>query len=112
MPIFSMKPFHSVLQTVMLLLQICATCFAQAAPAADLIITHANIWTVDPGKPSAQALAVLGDRIVAVGTEEEVSAWRGRQTRVIDAGGKLVVPGFHDAHVHVVGGGSHLDGVQ
>ena len=107
-----MKPFHSVLQTVMLLLQICATCFAQAAPAADLIITHANIWTVDPGKPSAQALAVLGDRIVAVGTEEEVSAWRGRQTRVIDAGGKLVLPGFNDSHVHFVSGGEQLDSVQ
>ena len=50
---------------------------AQSPPAADFIITHANIWTVDPAKPSAQAVAILRDRIVAVGTDAEVSAWRG-----------------------------------
>jgi predicted amidohydrolase YtcJ len=85
---------------------------AQSKPSADLIITHANIWTVDPSHPRAQAVAVLGDRIVAVGDETEVSAWRGRETRVIDAGGKLVLPGFNDAHVHFVSGGAQLDSVQ
>jgi predicted amidohydrolase YtcJ len=94
------------------LLLACAAGEAQTAPAADLIVTHANIWTVDSSKPTAQALAVIGERIVAVGTEEEVSAWRGRQTRVIDAGGKLLLPGFNDAHVHFVSGGAQLDNVQ
>jgi predicted amidohydrolase YtcJ len=107
-----MKPRQPAVRTAVLFLLVCATSLAQTAPAADLIITHANIWTVDPGRPSAQALAVLGERIVAVGTEEEVSAWRGRQTRVIDAGGKLVLPGFNDAHVHFVSGGAQLDSVQ
>jgi predicted amidohydrolase YtcJ len=86
--------------------------FAQSQPAADLIITHANIWTVDPSHPKAQAVAVLRDRIVAVGSDAEVAAWRGPQTKMIDAGGKLILPGFNDAHVHFVSGGSQLDRVQ
>ena len=98
--------------TLLLILTACPAAWTQSQAAADLIITHANIWTVDPARPSAQALAVLGERVVAVGTEEEVSAWRGRQTRVIDAGGKLVLPGFNDAHVHFVSGGAQLDSVQ
>jgi predicted amidohydrolase YtcJ len=85
---------------------------AQSKPAADLIITHGKIWTVDPARPTAQSVAVLGDRIVAVGSDAEVAAWRGPQTRVIDAGGKLVLPGFNDAHVHFVSGGAQLDNVQ
>jgi predicted amidohydrolase YtcJ len=85
---------------------------AQNKPAADLIITHANIWTVDPSHPRAQAVAVLGGRIVAVGTDADVQAWRGPQTRVIDVDGKLLLPGFNDAHVHFVSGGAQLDRVQ
>src|SRR5207253_8460368 len=85
---------------------------AQSPPAADLIITHANIWTVDPAKPSAQAVAILRDRILAVGTDAEVSAWRGPKTQMLDARGKLLLPGFNDAHVHFVSGGSQLDSVQ
>ncbi len=81
-------------------------------PAADLIITDAKIWTVDPTLPTAQAVAVLGERIVAVGSASEVAAWRGAQTHVIDAGGKLLLPGFNDAHVHFVSGGTQLDAVE
>jgi predicted amidohydrolase YtcJ len=85
---------------------------AQPKPAADLIITNAKVWTVDKAHPTAQAVAVLGDRIVAVGTNPEVEAWHGPATRVIDAGGKLLLPGFNDAHVHFVSGGLQLDAVQ
>jgi predicted amidohydrolase YtcJ len=85
---------------------------APAAPAADLIIRNARIWTVDPAHPEAQAVAVLGDRIAAVGSAGEVGAWRGSHTRVIDAAGKRLVPGFNDAHVHFVDGGSQIDYVQ
>jgi predicted amidohydrolase YtcJ len=85
---------------------------AQTKPAADLIITHAKVWTVDKTHPEAQAVAVLGDRIVSVGTDDEVSAWRGPQTKTIDAGGKLLLPGFNDSHVHFVTGGAQLDNVQ
>jgi predicted amidohydrolase YtcJ len=81
-------------------------------PAADLIITNAKVWTVDKSLPTAQAVAVLADRIVAVGSAADIEAWRGSRTKVIDAHGKLLVPGFNDAHVHFVSGGMQLDNVQ
>ena len=84
----------------------------QSKPAADLIITNAKIWTVDKALPSAQAVAVLGERIVAVGSNAEVEEWRGPSTRVIDAQSKLLLPGFNDAHVHFVSGGRQLDSIQ
>jgi predicted amidohydrolase YtcJ len=85
---------------------------AQSKPAADLIITHAKVWSVDKAHPSAQAVAVLGDRIVAVGSAADVDAWRGPHTQVLNAGGKLLLPGFNDAHVHFVMGGEQLESVQ
>lgn len=85
---------------------------AQSKPAAELIITNAKIWTVDKSLPTAQAVAVIGERIVAVGSNAEIDAWRGPATRVIDAGGKLLLPGFNDAHVHFVSGGEQLDNIQ
>ncbi len=86
--------------------------FAQAKPAADVIITNAKIWTVDKAHPQAEAVAVLGDRIIAVGTSAEIDTWHGPQTKVFDARGKLLLPGFDDAHVHFVDGGDHLSQVQ
>jgi len=86
--------------------------YAQTRPAADLIITNAKIWTVDKAHPTAQAVAVLGERIVAVGSNAEVDAWRGPNTRVIDAGGHLLLPGFNDSHVHFVSGGLQLASLQ
>ena len=88
------------------------TACAQSKPAADLIITNAQIWTVDSKLPRAQAVAILGDRIVSVGSEAEIQSWRGAATQVIDAEGKLVLPGFNDAHVHFVSGGQQLDAVD
>ena len=85
---------------------------AQSKPVADLIITNAKIWTVDKAHPTAQAVAVLGDRIIAVGSNADVDVLRGHDTKVINAGGKLVLPGFNDAHVHFVGGGLQLESVQ
>jgi predicted amidohydrolase YtcJ len=91
----------------------CAMCvFAQTKPAADLIIQNARIWTVDPSRPEADAVAILGDRIVAVGSSQQVDAWRGPHTRVVAAAGKRLLPGFNDAHVHFMEGGSQLDNVQ
>jgi predicted amidohydrolase YtcJ len=83
-----------------------------AAPAADLIIEHARIWTVNPSQPEAQALAVWHGRIVAVGSDAQVSAWRGANTQVTDAKGKRLLPGFNDAHVHFSDGGASLHAVQ
>ena len=84
----------------------------QSRPAADLIITNAKVYTVDKQQPRAEAVAVLGERIVAVGAASVIDAWRGPGTRVIDAGGKLVLPGFDDAHVHFMDSGLGLASVQ
>ena len=81
-------------------------------PAADLIIHHAHIWTVDSSLPEAEAVAILGDRIVAVGSNQAVDSWRGPNTRVVDAEGKRLLPGFNDAHVHFVDGGAQLDNIE
>jgi predicted amidohydrolase YtcJ len=80
--------------------------------AADLVVTHANVWTGETSRPSAAAIAVIGDRIVDVGSVEEIERWRGASTAVVDAGGRRVVPGFNDAHVHFVSGGTQLDSVD
>jgi predicted amidohydrolase YtcJ len=85
---------------------------AQMKPAADLIVVHAKVWTVDQGRPRAEAVAVIGERIVAVGSDAEIESWRGPKTQVIDAGRKLLLPGFNDAHVHFISGGMQLDAVQ
>jgi predicted amidohydrolase YtcJ len=84
----------------------------QAKPAATLIVTNARIYTVDKRQPWAEAVAALGDRIVAVGSRAEIDSWHGPETKVIDAGGKLVLPGFNDAHVHFIDGGAQLDQVD
>src|SRR5882762_3543380 len=83
-----------------------------ATPSADLIVTHAKIYTGDPAHPEAEAVAILGDRVVATGSHDDVAAWRGPATRVIDAAGRRVVPGFNDAHVHFISGGMDLDNVD
>lgn len=72
------------------------------SPAADLILINANIRTMDKANPHAEAIAVADGRIIAVGTTKTIQGFAGKETRVIDAGGKLVLPGFNDAHVHMM----------
>ncbi len=74
--------------------------YAQAADQADLILRHGKIVTVDRGFSIRQALAVKDGRLIKVGTDDEVEAIRGPQTEVIDLGGKTVLPGLIDSHVH------------
>ena len=85
---------------------------AQSQPSASLIVTNAAVYTVDKQHLKAEAVAVIKERIVAVGSQTDIDLWRGPQTKVIDAGGKLLLPGFNDAHVHFVQGGAQLDQVQ
>jgi predicted amidohydrolase YtcJ len=72
--------------------------FADNAP--DLIIHHARVFTADPAHRWAEAVAIRGNRIVAVGANAEVTAMAGEATKRIDAGGQVVIPGFNDAHTH------------
>jgi predicted amidohydrolase YtcJ len=81
-------------------------------PPADLVIFDGHIYTVDPRQPKAEAVAVVGERIVAVGSDKEIQQWIGTGTRAIDAHGHTVMPGFIDSHVHFVDGGASLSSVQ
>jgi predicted amidohydrolase YtcJ len=79
---------------------------------ADLVVVNANVHTLDARRPVAEAVAVHGNRIVAVGTNEEIKRLAGARTRVVDAGGALVLPGFNDSHVHFLSGGFQLSSVD
>ena len=80
-------------------------------PAATLAVTDARIWTGDPDAPWAEAMAIMDDRIVAVGSNRDIAQHVGETTTVID-GGALIVPGFIDTHVHFLDGGEALESVQ
>jgi predicted amidohydrolase YtcJ len=69
--------------------------------SADLVVRGARVVTVEDEMPRAEAIAVRGDRIVAVGTDDEVAGLIGARTEVIEAGGRALLPGFVDAHNHV-----------
>jgi hypothetical protein len=79
---------------------------------ADLVIVNARVRTLDPQTPDAEAVAVYGNRIAAVGASAEVRRLAGPGTRVVDANGALVLPGFNDAHVHFLSGGFQLSSVD
>ena len=81
---------------------------ALAEAPADLLLVHARISTMDPARPEAEALAVRGDRIVAVGTSDALLALRGPSTQLIDAAGRRVVPGFIEGHGHFMALGEQL----
>src|SRR6187431_2016984 len=76
--------------------------------AANVVLTGGHVHTVDPARPRAEAVAVVGERIAAVGTADEVKTWIGPRTRVVDLAGRLLVPGFQDAHIHPIYGGMDL----
>jgi predicted amidohydrolase YtcJ len=102
------------LAAVTLLLQAC-TMHNAALPATEpvsLAIVNARVWTGDSRRPWADAVAVRGDRIAAVGSSAEIRKMSVASTRVIDAKGQMLVPGFHDAHVHFIDGGFRLASVQ
>jgi predicted amidohydrolase YtcJ len=83
---------------------------ASAAEPADLVLTNAVAHTVDASRPRAEAVAVRGGRIAAVGSTAELRAFVGPKTRVMDLQGRTLVPGFEDAHAHFLGiGFARLD---
>jgi predicted amidohydrolase YtcJ len=76
---------------------------APAGDIADLVVTNARVVTVDEGQPEAEAVAMRGDRIIAVGSAADVESMIGDATEVIDAGGRLVIPAFIEGHGHFTG---------
>jgi predicted amidohydrolase YtcJ len=81
--------------------------FANSSPAnhpADVVLHHGKVFTADPDRPWASAIAIRGSRILAVGSDASVLALAGPATRSIDLGGRVVVPGLNDAHAHLAVG--------
>ena len=78
----------------------------------DVIVLNAQVRTMDAAVPRVEAVAITGNRIAAVGTTAELRKLAGPNTRLLDADGRLVLPGFNDAHVHFLSGGFHLAGID
>ena len=104
-----MKKYCPIL---LLLLAFAAHGQGERGVTADLVITNANIHTMDTNRTIASSIAILNGRIVAIGSDAETKALVGTTTRVINAGGKLVTPGFNDAHVHFMETGAQLSSVD
>jgi predicted amidohydrolase YtcJ len=79
---------------------------------ADTVVVHARVYTVNSEQPWAGAIAIRGEKILAVGNAQEIDAHRGPATKVIDAGGRLVLPGFTDCHNHFLDGSLSLQRVH
>ncbi len=77
----------------------------RAEGPADTLIVNGRIATLNPRRPSAEAIAIKGDRIIAVGAESELAYLKNEKARVIDAGGRTIIPGINDAHTHFIRGG-------
>lgn len=80
----------------------------QKHPAADTVIVNARVYTVNAKHPWAEAIAIRRDRILAVGSARDIAAYQGGATKTIDAGGRLVLPGFTDCHIHFLDGSLSL----
>jgi predicted amidohydrolase YtcJ len=102
------------MQTLLLLLCAVSMLPAQgpAVAPADVIVVHGRVYTENLQQPWAQAVAIRGAKIVAVGDDPEIEKMRGTGTKVIDAGGKLVLPGFVDCHIHFLDGSFSLGRVN
>ncbi|NOZ61354.1 MAG: amidohydrolase family protein [Calditrichaeota bacterium] len=77
-----------------------------------LVILNARVWTGAPEKPFAQAIAIENTTIIAVGSNAEIQPFVDENTRIIDAEGKMIAPGFIDSHLHLLEGGCRLASVQ
>ncbi|MEQ1829613.1 MAG: amidohydrolase, partial [Pirellula sp.] len=85
---------------------------SQESEIADLVILNGDIHTMDEKNPTATSVAVLGNRILAVGSEIAIRKHIGPNSQRMDAQGKLLLPGFNDSHVHFLQGGQQLSSVQ
>jgi predicted amidohydrolase YtcJ len=95
-----------------LLLVACAAALTAQAQKADRVLLHGNVWTGDPSKPRAQAIAIRGARILAVGSDSEIKRLAEKQTTITDLKGRFVCPGFQDAHLHFMSGSLGLESLS
>ncbi len=101
-----------MLSLIFLLLLFFAVASQALAQPADKVFTNAYVWTVDEEQPVAEAIAILDGKILAVTSAEQIRLHIGPDTRVIDAGGKLILPGFIDNHTHFTSGGFQLQSID
>ncbi len=85
---------------------------SKAQGYADMVLVHGKVWTENPLQPEAQAIAIEGNRIMAVGDSDAILKLAGPKTKVVELNGRRVVPGFNDAHVHFYMGGDGLASVH
>lgn len=106
-----MKGFH--LYLLCLIFSFAVSCVSGTRKdTADLVLLNGTIWTANPDLPWAEAVAVEGEKILQVGSTEEIRKMVGSHTQVIDLGGDLVLPGFIDCHTHFLDGGFSLMSIQ
>jgi hypothetical protein len=103
---------HLLLLSAVLSMGIQPAAEAAGPPAPATIVVRGRVWTADARRPWAEALAIRGERIVAVGSKADVEPRIDGKTRIIDAPAGLVVPGLIDSHIHLIDGGERLAGVQ
>ena len=104
--------YYSLILIIALLIQSFTGCKSAGQGTATLGIINAHIWTGNPDQPWAEAIAINGENIILVGTSEEVQKLMNDSSKVIDAEGKMVSPGFNDSHIHFIDGGFGLSSVQ
>jgi len=101
-----MRKIHTVFLSFVLFLCACQKPRETSSRNADVVIRNARVYTVDSQQPWAQAIAVKGESIAWVGNESGIAPYVGPATHVVDAGGRLLLPGFIDSHFHVLLGGN------
>ena len=89
-----------------------SVCDQKQNTSADTILINGKIYTVNPEDPWAQAIAIIDGKIIAAGSDKLIAPYQGPSTKVIDARGHMVLPGFVDAHLHILAGASVLEQVS
>src|SRR6266850_2456828 len=105
-------PFFRTWFSTLLLAAAAFPAAAASSPSADVILVNARVFTGNRQQAWADAIAVRGDKILAVGDNTQIETYRGKATKVIDAQGRLVLPGFTDCHIHFIDGSLGLTRVD
>jgi predicted amidohydrolase YtcJ len=93
-----MKILSTFLSAILVLMA--TACSTYDGPPASMVIKNAKVLTIDKENPTAEAIAIIDEKIIAVTSNKEIEQYIGDETEVIDAGGRLTIPGFNDAHAH------------
>jgi predicted amidohydrolase YtcJ len=106
-----LRPTLPLLGSLILMLALASSFSSAQNPpaAADVVVRHGRIYTVDAKHPWAEAIAIRGEKILAVGRDREILRYQNSRTKIIDAQNRLVLPAFTDCHVHFLDGSTALD---